>query len=70
MNDNEGTIPQQIAHLEAMADTMREDLVQARADFVAKPDDERLAKQVAALEGLLKGVLRKVERLRRQGQQA
>jgi len=26
MNDNEGTIPQQIAHLEAMASTMREDL--------------------------------------------
>jgi hypothetical protein len=30
MNDNEGTIPQQIAHLESMATTMREDLA-ARA---------------------------------------
>ena len=70
MNDNEGTIPQQIAHLEAMAGTMREDLAEARAGLLAKPGDERLAKQVDALEGLLKGVLTKVERLRRQGQQA
>ena len=68
MNDNEGTIPQQIAHLEAMASTMRGDLAEARAGLRAKPEDERLAKQVAALEGLLKGVLTKVERLRRQGQ--
>ena len=52
-----------------MASTMREDLEEARAGLLAKPDDERLAKQVAALEGLLKGVLTKVERLRRQGQQ-
>jgi hypothetical protein len=70
MNDNEGTIPQQIAHLEAMAGTMREDLEEARAGLMAQPGDERLAKQVAALEGLLKGVLKKVERLKRQGQQA
>jgi hypothetical protein len=66
MNDNEGTIPQQIAHLEAMAATMREDLAEARAGLLAKPGDERLTKQVAALESLLKGVLAKVERLRRQ----
>jgi hypothetical protein len=68
MNDNEATIPQQIAPLEAMAITMREDLAEARAGLLAKPGDERLAKQVAALEGLLKGVLTKIERLRRQGQ--
>jgi hypothetical protein len=70
MNDNEGTIPQQIAHLEGMASTMREDLAEARAGLLVKPRDERLAKQVSALEGLLKGVLAKVERLRRQGQRA
>jgi hypothetical protein len=70
MNDNEGTIPQQIAHLEAMADTMREDLAEARAGLLAKPGDERLAKQVAALEGLLKDLMMKVERLSEQGQQA
>jgi hypothetical protein len=69
MNDNEGTVPQQIAHLEAMASTMREDLKEARAGLLAKPYDERLAKQVAALEGLLKGLLKKVERLRRRRQQ-
>ena len=62
MNDNEASIPQQIAHLEAMAATMREDLAEARAGLLAKPGDERLTKQVAALEGLLT----KVERLRRQ----
>lgn len=66
MNDNEATGPQQIAHLEGMASTMREDLREARAGLQAEPGDERLAKQVAALEGLLKGVLTKVERLKRQ----
>jgi hypothetical protein len=66
MNDNEATLPQQIAHLEGMASTMREDLRDARADLLTKPGDERLAKQVSALEGLLKGVLTKVERLKRQ----
>jgi|SwirhisoilCB1_FD_contig_31_14163814_length_403_multi_1_in_0_out_0_2 hypothetical protein len=47
MNHNEGAIPQQTAHLEAMASTMREDLEEARAGQVAKPDDERLANQGA-----------------------
>jgi hypothetical protein len=70
MNDNEGTVPQQIAHLESIASTMREDLAEARAGLLSKPGDERLAKQVAALEHLLKGLLAKVERLRRAGQQA
>jgi hypothetical protein len=66
VNDNEGTIPQQIAHLESMASTMRADLKEARAGLQAEPGDERLGKkQVAALEGLLKGVLAKVERLKR-----
>ena len=51
MNDNEGNIPQQIAHLEAIAGTMREDLKEARAGLLTKPGDERLTKQVAALEG-------------------
>jgi len=66
MNDNEATIPQQIAHLEVIASTMRDDLAEARAGFLAKPGDERLTKQVCALEGLLKGLMTKVERLKRQ----
>ena len=70
MNDNEGTIPQQIAHLEAVASKMHEDLKEAQAELLAKPGNERLTKQVNALEGLLKGLMTKVERLRRQGQQA
>ena len=57
MNDNEGTIPQQIAHLEGIAATMRDDLKEARAGLQAKPGDERLAKQVNALERLLNGLL-------------
>jgi hypothetical protein len=57
MNDNEGTIPQQIAHLEGIAATMRDDLREARAGLQAKPGHERLAKQVNALERLLKGLL-------------
>jgi hypothetical protein len=67
MNDNEGTVPQQIAHLGSIASTMREDLAEARAELLSKPGDERLAKQVDALELLLKGLLAKVERLRRKG---
>jgi hypothetical protein len=43
MNDNEGTLPQQIAHLEAMASTSQEHVVQARAGLLAKPSDEGLA---------------------------
>jgi hypothetical protein len=35
MNDNEGTIPQQIAHLEGIASTMRNDLKEARAELLA-----------------------------------
>jgi hypothetical protein len=69
INDNEGTVFQQIVHLEGVASTMREDLAEARAAPLETPGDERFVKQVSALESLLKGVLTKVERLRRQGQQ-
>ena len=69
MNDNEATVVQQIAHLEGIASTMREDLAEARAGLLAKPGDERLTKQVAALEGLLRGVLTKVERLKRRDEE-
>ena len=66
MNNNEATIPQQIAHLESVASAMREDLKEARARLLAKPGDERLGKQVDALQYLLKDVMKKVERLKRQ----
>jgi hypothetical protein len=66
MNDNEATVPQQIPHLESMVSAMRNDLKEARAELLAKPGDERLAKQVTALEHLLKELMTKVERLRRQ----
>ena len=46
---------------------MRAALKEARAGLLAKPEDERLAKQASALEGLLKGVLAKMQRFRRQG---
>jgi len=70
MNDNEGTIPQQISHLESMASTMRDDLKEARTGLLVKPGDERLAKQVTALEGLLKDLMTKFERLRKRPQSA
>ena len=41
-----------------------------QAELLAKPGNEGLTKQVNALEGLLKGLMTKVERLMRQGQQA
>jgi hypothetical protein len=63
MNDNEGTVPQQIAHLETIAATMREDLKDARAELLLKPGDGKLTKQIDALHDLLKGILRKIERL-------
>jgi hypothetical protein len=48
MNDNDGTVFQQITHIEAMASTKREDLAEARAGLMAEPYHENLAKQVAA----------------------
>ena len=66
MNDNEGTVPQQSAHLEGLAATLREDLAEARLGLTAAPYDERLAKQITALERLMKGVLAKIEQLKRQ----
>ena len=58
MNDNQGTIPRQIAHLEGIGTRVQ--------NFQAKPGDETLAKQVDALEWLLKDLLKKVEGLKRQ----
>jgi len=69
MNDNEGTIPQKIVHIEGIAATLRDDLREARAELLTKPGDERLTRQVDALERLLKGLVTTVERLRRQWQQ-
>jgi hypothetical protein len=65
LNDNEGTIPQQIAHLESSAALMREDIAEARAELLQQPYDEQLAKQLNALEGLLQSTLAKIERLKR-----
>lgn len=65
MNDNEGTIPQQIAHLESMAALMRQDIAEAQAELRHQPHDERLAKQVTALQGLLQSTVARMERLRR-----
>lgn len=59
-----------VAHLESMASTMRHDLEEARAGLLANPADERLAKQVSALEYLLKAVVTKGERLKRRHREA
>jgi hypothetical protein len=44
---------------------MREDIAEARAELLQQPYDERLAKRVNALEGLLQSTLAKIERLKR-----
>ena len=68
MDDYEGTIPQQIAHLEAEADTIRDLLRKVRPDLLKKPSDETLQMQMVTLQDLLKSTLARVEWLRRQGQ--
>lgn len=40
MNDNDGTIPHQIARLEGIASTIRYDIKEALAGLLAKLDDE------------------------------
>jgi hypothetical protein len=66
MDDEEGTIPQRIAQLEARANTVRNLLKKARLDLLTKPDDESAIK-VATLRDLLKSTLARVEWLRRKG---
>ena len=50
MNNNEGTIPQQIARLEGIASTMREALKEARVGLVAQPVIAAQAMTLAAEE--------------------
>ena len=65
-NDNEGTVSQRLAHLEFTASITREGLAKARAGLAAKPCDQELAKQVRALQWLLKELMKEKERLERQ----
>jgi hypothetical protein len=66
MDDEEGTIPQRIAQLEARANTIRKLLKKERLDLLTKPDDESAIK-VATLQDLLRSTLARVEWLRRKG---
>ena len=67
MNDEEGSIPQRLAQLEARANTLRGLLKKARLGVLAKPNVGN-AMQVAGLEDLLKSTLARAEWLRRKGQ--
>ena len=68
MDDDEGTIPQQIAHLQSEADTIRDLLRKVRPDLLKKPNDDTLQMQMVTLQDLLKSTLARVEWLRRKGQ--
>ena len=68
MDDEEGTIPQRLAHLEARANTIRGLLKKARLDLLGKPNDEG-AMKIVALQDLLKSTLARAEWLRRKGHQ-
>jgi hypothetical protein len=66
VNDNDGTLEQQIAQLEGIAEMMRTDLKEAQAMLLVNSGDKKLKRQVAAIEWIKSGVLKKLERLRRQ----
>ena len=68
MDDEEGTIPQQLAHLEARANTIRGLLKKARLDFLGKANVEG-AMKITTLQDLLKSTLARAEWLKRKGQQ-
>jgi hypothetical protein len=64
VNDNDGTLEQQIAQLEGIAEMMRTDLKEAQAMLLVNAGDKKLVRQVAAIEWIKSGVLKKLERLR------
>jgi hypothetical protein len=66
MDDEEGTIPERLAHLEARANTIRGLLKKARLGLLANPNES--AMQMATLQDLLKSTLARTEWLRRKGQ--
>ncbi|SEP42836.1 hypothetical protein SAMN02990966_06108 [Rhodospirillales bacterium URHD0017] len=67
MDDEEGTIFQRIARLEAKANTIRGLIKKERLGLLRKPDIES-AMKMAALQDLLKSTLARAEWLRRKGQ--
>jgi len=66
MNDNEPSVEQRVAQLTSVLMRMREDLKKAQAEARGKPKDEKLARQVEALQYLMKGIVERIERLRKQ----
>jgi hypothetical protein len=67
MDDDDGTIPQRIAQLDAEAKALRGLLWKARFGLLAKPNVES-ARKVTTLQDLLKSTLARAEWLRRMGQ--
>jgi hypothetical protein len=68
MDDDEGTIPQRLARLEARVNTIRGLIKKERLGLLKKRDDESTMKLVA-LQDLLKSTLVRAEWLRRKGHQ-
>ena len=67
MDDEERTLPQRLARLEARAHTIRGLLKKARLDMLGKPSVER-AMKITTLQDLLKSTVARREWLRRNGQ--
>jgi hypothetical protein len=66
MNDNEPSVEQRVAQLTSVLKRMREDLKKAQAEARGTPKDEKPARQVEALQYLMKGIVERIERLRKQ----
>ena len=66
-DDEEGTIPQRIAHLQAKEVTIRDLLMKVRPALLKKPNDETLQMQMATLQDLLKSTRARVEWLKSKG---
>jgi len=62
MDDEHGTIPQRLAHLEARANTIRGLLGKARSGLLANRNESAL--QIASLQDLLKSTLARMDWLR------
>jgi uncharacterized protein (UPF0335 family) len=65
MNDNEGTLSEQIARLESLVEKMREDLKHAQEELKGRPLDARLRTQLVAIRELINAALGQIDRIHR-----
>jgi hypothetical protein len=65
MNDNEGTLTQQIGKLESLVEKMREDLKHAQDEQKGRPLDERLRTQLIAIRELINAAVAEIDRMQK-----